>query len=442
MIGPLILQVVLIFLNATFASAEIAVISMNETKLKKMASDGNKKAMRLAALTEQPARFLATIQVAITLAGLLGGAFAADSFAEPLMHLLQRAGIAIPENVLSTISVILITLILTYFNLVFGELVPKRIAMKKAEALSMGLSGLLHGVSKVFAPLVWLLTVSTNFILRLLGINPDENEEQVSEEEIRMLLGEGMQQGVIDTDENEFILNVFEFDDITAEEICTHRVDVVSLSTDDTMEEWEEIIYGTRHTYYPVCGENSDDILGVLDTKDYFRAKDKSLEYLMENAVDKAYFIPESMKANVLFKNMRNSGIYFAVVIDEYGGLSGIVWLHDLMEAQVGDLSDMETEKKPDDIEKVAENCWKIYGAADLEDVGEELDIELPIEVYDTFGGFLCGALGRIPEDGEIFTVPLEGFTVQVEQVENRRIGLTTVTRNEEKEDEAESEDA
>ncbi len=431
MIGPIILQIVLIFLNATFASAEIAVISMNETKLKKMAEDGNKRAMKLVALTEQPARFLATIQVAITLAGLLGSAFAAESFSGPLVEFMIRTGVTIPENVLSTISVVLITLILSYFSLVFGELVPKRIAMKKAEALSMGLSGVLYGVSKAFAPLVWLLTVSTNGILRLIGINPEENDEQVSEEEIRMLLGEGMQQGVIDTEENEIIQNVFEFDDITAEEICTHRVDVVSLSTDDTLEEWEEIIYSTRHTYYPVCGENSDDILGVLDTKDYFRAKEKTLEYLMENAVDKAYFIPESMRANVLFKNMRNSGIYFAVVIDEYGGLSGIVSLHDLMEALVGDLSDMETEKKPDDIEKVGEGCYRIYGGADLEDVGEELDLELPIDTYDTFGGFLCGVLGRIPEDGETFEVTVEGFHVQVKQVENRRIGLTIVQKQE-----------
>lgn len=431
MIGPIILQIILIFLNATFASAEIAVISMNETKLKKLAAEGNRRAIKLASLTEQPARFLATIQVAITLAGLLGSAFAADSFSGPLVDAMLRAGIDIPANVLNTISVILITLILSYFSLVFGELVPKRIAMKKAEALSMGLSGLLYGVSKVFAPLVWLLTVSTNFILRLIGINPDENDEQVSEEEIRMLLGEGMQQGIIDTEENEIIQNVFEFDDITAEQICTHRIDVISLSTDDTMEEWEETIYNSRHTYYPVCGENSDDILGVLDTKDYFRAKEKTLEYLMENAVDKAYFIPESMRANVLFKNMRNSGIYFAVVIDEYGGLSGIVSLHDLMETLVGDLSDMETERKPDDIEQVDERHWKIYGCADLEDVSEDLGIELPIDTYDTFGGFLCGELGRIPEEGEVFEVALEGFLVRVEQVENRRIGLTTVEKQE-----------
>ena len=166
MIGPIILQIVLIFLNATFASAEIAVISMNETKLKKMAEDGNKRAMKLVALTEQPARFLATIQVAITLAGLLGSAFAAESFSGPLVEFMIRTGVTIPENVLSTISVVLITLILSYFSLVFGELVPKRIAMKKAEALSMGLSGVLYGVSKAFAPLVWLLTVSTNGILR------------------------------------------------------------------------------------------------------------------------------------------------------------------------------------------------------------------------------------------------------------------------------------
>ena len=347
MIGPIILQIVLIFLNATFASAEIAVISMNDNKLKKLAADGDKRAIKLSALTMQPARFLATIQVAITLAGLLGSAFAADSFAGPLVNTMMRWGITIPENVLKSVSVILITLILAYFNLVFGELVPKRIAMKKAESLALGMSGLLHGVSKIFAPLVFLLTVSTNLILRLIGINPDEDDEKVSEEEIRMLLMEGNQQGVIDSVESEIIQNVFEFDDITVEQICTHRVDVLALSTEDTLQEWEKIIYDGRHTYYPVCGDSIDEILGVLDIKDYFRCGKKNLEDLITKAVKKAYFIPESMKANVLFKNMRQKGVYFAVVIDEYGGLSGIITLHDLMEALVGDLHDEEEEEKP-----------------------------------------------------------------------------------------------
>ena len=429
MIGPIILQIVLIFLNATFASAEIAVISMNDNKLKRMAAEGDKRAVRLDALTAQPARFLATIQVAITLAGLLGSAFAADSFAGPLVNAMMNWGITVPENVLKSVSVVLITLILAYFNLVFGELVPKRIAMKKAESLALGMSGLLHGVSKAFAPLVFLLTVSTNLILRLIGINPDENDEKVTEEEIRMLLVEGNQQGVIDSEENEIIQNVFEFDDITVEQIYTHRVDVLALCTEDSAAEWEKIIYDGRHTYYPVCGESIDDILGILDTKDYFRNGKKTLEDIMENAVKKAYFIPESMKANVLFKNMRLKGVYFAVVIDEYGGLSGIITLHDLMEALVGDLHDEEEEKKPEEIQMIDENKWLIRGCADIDDVSEELGVDLPVEVYDTFGGFICGLIAEIPEDGKGFAIETENLAIEVHSVQNHRIGSATVVK-------------
>lgn len=429
MIGPIILQIVLIFLNATFASAEIAVISMNDNKLKKLAADGDKRAIKLSALTMQPARFLATIQVAITLAGLLGSAFAADSFAGPLVDIMMKWGISVPENVLKSVSVILITLILAYFNLVFGELVPKRIAMKKAESLALGMSGLLHGVSKIFAPLVFLLTVSTNLILRVIGINPDEDDEKVSEEEIRMLLMEGNQQGVIDPDENEIIQNVFEFDDITVEQICTHRIDVLALSTEDSLTEWEETIYDGRHTYYPVCGDSIDEILGVLDTKDYFRNSKKNLEDIMEKSVKKAYFIPESMKANVLFKNMRQKGVYFAVVIDEYGGLSGIITLHDLMEALVGDLHDQEEDERPKDIQQIDESNWLIFGCADIDDVSEELEVDLPVDIYDTFGGYICGLISEIPDDGKGFEVETETLVIKVHGVENHRIGSATVTK-------------
>lgn len=338
MTGPIILQIVLIFLNATFASAEIAVISTSETKLKNMAREGDRRAEKLSALVEQPARFLATIQVAITLAGLLGSAFAAESFAQPLVRLISGTGVDISESVLKSVSVIIITLILAYFNLVFGELVPKRLAMKKAESMALGLSGLLHGVSRIFAPLVFLLTVSTNGILRLLGIDPHQDDDQVTEEEIRMLLAEGKQQGVIDEEENEILQNVFEFDDRTAEELLTHRLDVIWLSREDSAEEWAETIYGSRHSFYPVCGKTADQVIGVLNTKDYFRMKEKTLEKIMEQAVEKPYFVPETIKANLLLRQMKLSGRYFAVVIDEYGGLSGIITIHDLLEALVGEL--------------------------------------------------------------------------------------------------------
>ncbi|MDC7288964.1 hemolysin family protein [Blautia schinkii] len=428
MIQPIILLVVLIFLNATFASAEIAVISMNEAKLRKMASDGDGRAKKLSALTEQPARFLATIQVAITLAGLLQSAFAAENFADPLVSTLVGMGVTVPENVLKSASIVVITLILAYFNLVFGELVPKRIAMKKAETMALGMSGMLYTVSKVFSPLVWLLTASTNGILRLLGMNPEEEDELVTEEEILMMLTEGNEQGTIQEEENEIIQNVFEFDDISVEEICTHRREVVFLALGQNEEEWAEVIRSSRHTFYPVCGKNIDDVVGVLDTKDYFRSSDKSREHILEYAMDVPFFIPESMKANVLFRKMKESRIYFAVVLDEYGGLSGIITLHDLMESLVGELNEPEEPWGPEDIEETEDGKWKIQGCALLDDVADALKIQLPVDVYDTFSGFICGVIGRVPGDGETFTCGAEGLVIEVHEVEKHMIGECTVT--------------
>lgn len=435
MTQTILLLIILIFLNAAFASAEIAVISMNETKLKKLASEGNVKAVRLAGLTEQPAKFLATIQVAITMAGFLQSATAAEKFSGMLVGNLTKAGIAIPENVLKPVCLVLVTLILAYFNLVFGELVPKRVAMKKADSLALGMSGVLYYVSKIFAPLVWLLTVSTNLILKLMGINPEEEDDTVTEEEIRMLLMEGNKKGIIGAEESEIIQNVFELDDHAVIELCTHRREVVGLSMDDDDETWEQIIHESRHTQYPVYGENKDDIIGILDTKDYFRAADKSRKALLETAVDKAWLIPESMKANLLFQQMQEKRIYFAVLLDEYGGMSGIITLHDLMEMLVGDLDDIEEEEHPEDIEKMDENWWTIQGHADLDEVQEEVKVSLPTEFYDTFSGYVCGVIGRVPDDGEQFVCEDRGLRIEVTVVSGHRIETAIVEKRIDKEE-------
>ena len=427
MIGAIVLQIVLILLNATFASAEIAVISMNEVRLRKLVSDGDKRAIRLAWLTEQPAKFLATIQVAITLAGLLGSAFAADNFAGPLVSILIGLGVTIPERILKTLSVFLITLILAYFNLVFGELVPKRIAMKKAEAMALGMSGLLYSVSKVFAPIVFLLTSSTNLILRLFGIDPGAESEMVSEEEIRMMLVEGSKQGTIDQEETEMIKNIFAFDDTSVAQICTHRVDVISLYMEDNIEEWEETIHTTRHTFYPVCGDNSDDIIGILNTKDYFRLDHKTKETVTEQVIEEPYYVPESMKANVLFRNMRQTRNYFAVILDEYGGMSGIITLHDLLEELVGELHETEEEEKAEAIRQIDDQTWHIQGYADLSDVQECLHVDLPLDQYDTFSGFIWGEIGKVPSDGERFEFETPELKIRVHAIENHKVTDATV---------------
>ncbi len=334
----LLLQVILILLNAIFASAEIAVLSINEAKLEKMASDGNRRAKRLLRLTSQPERFLATIQVAITLSGFLGSAFAADNFSEPLVNLVLSLGVTIPRETLDTIAVIVITLVLSYFTLIFGELVPKRLAMKKSEQIAMSISGLVSGVLIVFKPIVWFLSVSTNAILKLFRINPQEADDGVSEEEIRMMVDAGSEKGTIDVQEKEFIQNVFEFNDITAKETMIHRTDVSFLSLEDTPETWLDIICKQRHTFYPVFEGSTDNIAGVLNAKDFFALKDRTRENIIENAIHSAYFVPESIKADVLFRNMKKEHNSMAIVLDEHGGVQGVVTMQDLIEELVGEL--------------------------------------------------------------------------------------------------------
>lgn len=335
----LILQVVLIALNAIFACAEIAVISAKDAKIAALAQEGNRRAIRLERLTSQPARFLATIQVAITLAGFLGSAFAADNFSEALVDWMISLGVKLSPQVLDTIAVVLITLILSYFTLIFGELVPKRLAMKNAEKLALAVSGLVTVISVVFKPIVSLLTASTNGMLRLLRVNPDSEEDVYSEEEIRMMATAGSQQGTIGEEENEFIQNLFEFDDQRAEEFATHRTKMSVLWADGSTDDWEREIFSSRHSLYPVCRDTTDKVVGILDIKDYFALPERSAEAAMSQAVKEPYFVPDSIKADVLFKRMRDERIRIAVVLDEYGGVTGIVTLSDILELLVGDLN-------------------------------------------------------------------------------------------------------
>lgn len=431
MIGKLILLLVLIFLNAVFASAEIAVISMNDARLKQLTSEGNKKAIRLSKLVEQPSRFLATIQVAITFAGLLSSAFAADSFATPVVKWLLSLGTPVSEGTLKTVTVIVITVILAYFNLVFGELVPKRIAMKKAEKTALGMSNMLYGVSIVFKPIVFILTVSTNLVLRLFGINPNENDESITEEEIRMLLAQGSEQGTIKAYENEIIQNVFELNDTTIEQICTHRIDVDMLDADDSIEEWNKIINKTRHSFYPVYKDKNENIIGVLDTKDYFRLKRKTKTSVLSLALDEPLYAPAGMKSNTLFSIMKTKRVYFAVIIDEYGGFEGVITLHDLMEAIVGDFYDIDDGKVVSEIKKLANNSWRIRGSADTHEVSEEIGVDINSDDYDTFNGYVCSVIERIPNDGETFTCETDELTISVKSVKNHIIQIAIVTRRE-----------
>ena len=440
----LILQVVLIALNAVFACAEIAVVSANKTKMEKLSEDGNRRARRIVRLTQNPSRFLSTIQVAITLASLLGSAFAADNFAEPLAQAIIDAGLAMSFEVLETICLILITLVLSYFSIVFGELVPKRIAMRNPEKVSCGLSGILRFVSVLFAPLVWLLTVSSNGILRLFGIKPEDQGEEVTEEEIMLMAEAGSEKGSIDEKENEFIQNIFDFKENDVGEVCTHRKDVDFLFERDDPSVWEETIKKSYHTFYPVCGKDIDDVTGVLNTKIYFRLDDKSPENVKKQAIVDPMFISETMQADDLFYRMKTTREYFAIVLDEYGGINGIITLHDLIELLVGDLNEKGEESKFE-IKQVGENEWEINGLAPFDDVIEAMGIKLPEDEeedydYETFGGYVCEMLGEVPDDGTTAECEDEYVKVEVLRVAEHRIEKMRVFKKEQPKDEDDDE--
>lgn len=431
MIGRILLLIILIFVNGYFSCAEIAVLQVGEARLKKFAEEGNHRARLLLKLTSEPARFLSTIQVAITLAGFLSSAFAADSFSEPAIHLLKRCGVSMSEQVLEPVIIILITILLSYVNIVFGELIPKRLAQAYTDRLALAMAGPLTAASFIFRPAVVALTATTNAVMKLLGVNPEEAGEKVSEEDIMMMLDEGTEKGTIESSENEMIQNVFEFNDITVEDVCTHRTEVAMLYLEDSAEEWEKTIHDNRFSHYPICGETDDDVVGILDTKDYFRLNDRSRESVMKNAVDKPFFVSQNMKVSRLFKTMQRDRTYYAVVIDEYGGMTGIVTIHDLIEALVGDLQEEDEVPEPDPIEEVGENEWIILGTADLEDVNEKLGIKLSTEDADTFGGYLMGIIGTVPDDGSSVHVETSQLDVDVAYIKNHRIGKTIVRKKE-----------
>ena len=421
----LLLQLFLIFLNAVFACAEIAVISVNENKLKKLSEEGNRKAKRLLSLTVQPAKFLATIQVGITLAGFLGSAFAADNFSDRIVDWLVASGVTISPAKLDVMAVIGITLVLSYVTLILGELVPKRIAMQNAEKIGLAMSGPIYAVAKMFAPLVWFLTVSTNAVLKVLGISQESRDERVTEEEIRIMIDAGSKSGVIDDIEKNLIHNVFEFDDKLAEEVMTHRTEVAFLDADDMPEKWEREMINTRYSVYPVF---RGSVIGSLSIKDYFKFKNRDKEEILKQALKPVQFIPETLHVDDLFKSMQKSRNHFAVVVDEYGGVDGIVTMSDLLEELVGDLEDdMTAPPSCPDIEKVSRSVWRIKGAASVDEVSKCLGVLLPDDECDTFGGFVLSLMGSIPENKTNVKLEYGNLKIKVIGAKGHRIEDTLV---------------
>lgn len=430
MLWQIILQIVLIALNAVFACAEIAVISINPTKLEKLINDGNSRALKLQKLTSDSSRILASIQTAVTFSGFIASAFCADSFAYRLVTLAHNAGLTDYDNIIRPVAIVVVTLILSCVMLVFGELVPKRMAMKNPEKLALSMTSVLNAVKVIFTPLVAVLNFFADIILKIMGVNPENKNNTITEEEIIMMSDAGAEKGTIDETENRIIKNVFAFDDMTAEQICTHRTDVSVLWSDDSVENWEETIHRTRHSRFPVCGENVDHVIGILNAKDYFRLDDKSHENIMKNAVREPYFVHETMKADSLFAQMKkNGGHHFAVVVDEYGGMSGIITITDLVEQLVGDFDDDELNQPEIKFRKTGENEWLIPAITSLTDVCEELEISLPADKYDTFGGYVIDFLGEIPKNSTTTSFECDGLHIEVLEIRRHRIKSCRVTK-------------
>ena len=428
----LIVLIVLIFINAFFAAAEIAVISLSESKLKKQAEEGDRKAKKLLRLMQKPDNFLSAIQIAITLAGFLSSAFAADSFAGPLVRwLTEEKGVtALSAQTLNTVMVVLITIILSYFSLVLGELVPKRIAMKKTERVARVTVGAVTAVASVFRPVIWLLSKSTNGVLRLLHIDPHADEEDVSEDEIRMMVDLGEERGTIEPAEKELIENIFEFNNTTAEDVMIHRTDMVLVWAEDSDEEILSVIRESGLSRFPVYEEDADDIVGILSTREYLLNAQLDAPKPLRELLRPAYFVPESVRTDVLFRDMQSKKIHMSIVVDEYGGTSGLVTMEDLLEEIVGNIYDEFDPQEPKDLEQLGENLWRIAGSCELEQVAQALDMEFPEdEESDTLGGLVFAQLSFIPKDGSKLTVDTCGLHIEVQNVVDRRVEWALVSR-------------
>ena len=432
MLSQLIILAVLIFLNAFFAASEIAFISLNDTKIEKQAKDGSKKAKQIEKMLKTPSKFLATIQIGITLAGFLSSAFASDTFAEKLAPILFQCMPFFSLGVWKSISIIIITIILSFFTLVFGELVPKRLAMKNYEKIAFGTIGIIRAISIITSPFVKFLTLVTNSISKLFGVGENE-EESVTEEEIKMMVDQGEEKGTIKEEEKELINNVFEFNDITVSEIMKHRKDIfavdINISNDELMEELSKEEY--RYSRIPVYDETIDEIKGILYIKDVLKNIGKK-NFKVKNAVKDAYFVSQNRLINEVFKELQKNKMQIAIIIDEYGGTACLITMEDILEELVGDIFD-EYDKEENEFEKIDENTYIIVGSMPIYDVNKLLNANIPEGDYDTLSGFLQEKLGRIPEEEENPIIETKEVTYKIEKYEDKRILKVKACKNNEK---------
>lgn len=409
----------LTLVNAFFAGAEMAVVSVNKNRIKVLADEGSKRAALLQTLFEDSTKFLSTIQVAITLAGFFSSASAATGISQVLGGWIARFGI--PYS--NTIAVVVVTIILSYFTLVFGELVPKRIALQKAEAFSLFVVQPIYIISKILSPFIKLLSLSTNGFLHLIGMKTENLEEAVSEEEIKKMLETGSENGVFNEIEKEMINSIFSFDDKTAKDVMVPRREVFAIDIEEPLEKILDEILETRHSRIPVYEEQIDNIIGILQVKDVMiEARKKSFEEVDIRALLKeAFFVPDGKSTDELFREMQKTKNRMAVLIDEYGGVSGILTVEDLVEEVMGEITD-EHEEEVVELQKIGEKEYLLDGSILIEELNEKLNLKLETENYDTLSGYLIEELGYIPKDSGQCELDADGVHFKILEVKEKRI--------------------
>ena len=434
MLAQLIVLFILILVNAYFAASEIAYISLNDAKIEKQAKEGNKKAKQIEKMLKTPSKFLATIQIGITLAGFLSSAFASDAFAEKLAPMLYDLMPFISLIAWKNISIVVITIILSFFTLIFGELVPKRLAMKHYEKIAFGTIGVIRFIATVTSPFVKLLTACTNGVSKLFGVGENE-EESVTEEEIKMMVDQGQEKGTIKQEEKELINNVFELNDITVSEIMRHRKDIfavdINISTDELLEELSQEEY--RYSRIPVYDETIDEIKGILYVKDVLKNINKK-SFKVKNVVKEAYFVSQNRLINEVFRELQKNKKQIAIIVDEYGGTAGLITMEDILEELVGDIYD-EYDEEEREFEKIDDNTYLLSGSMPIYDVNKLLDADIPEGDYDTISGYLQDKLGRIPDDEETPIIDTEKVTYKIEEYEDKRIIKIKACKNNIEED-------
>ena len=431
MVTQIIILGILILLNAFFAATEIAFISLNDAKIEKQVKEGNKKAKTIQGMLKNPSKFLATIQIGITLAGFLSSAFASDAFADNLAPILNKIAPSVGIGTWRGISIIIITIILSYFTLIFGELVPKRIAMKNYEKLAFASIGVIKVISVITAPFVKFLTASTNLVSKLFGVS-ENDEEIVTEEEIRMMVDAGEEKGTIDAEEKEMINNVFEFDDRIVSEIMVDRTNMFAVDINSSIEELLEELAeeNNRYSRIPVYDETIDDIKGIIYVKDLVISK-KNKNAKIKSLVKDVYFVPETKNINNLFQELRKSKKQIAIVIDEYGGTAGLVTMEDILEEIVGDIYD-EYDEEENRYEKIDNNTYWLDGNISIYELEKVLDVKIEEGDYDTLSGYLLEKLGRVPNEKEKPLVETEKVTYKIEKYKNRKILKVKACKNQE----------